>query len=264
MVAVPSGRIPVSPNWIQLEGAHNARDLGSMPAELGTTRTGVLLRSDALDQLTPGDVEILHGSWGLAHVVDLRSGTERGDRGRGLLDGSGVRYTELEVIGPDDLERRQQNRKSAFSAGDPPHVIMADGYAELLELGAAAFVEAFDRIVAPGGTPVLIHCAAGKDRTGVLVALLLDAVGVERDVIIADYAATNERMAPIVARLAGAAIYEQSTEDYPAFVYEAVGETMARFHEHLEQRWGGGIGFFTAHGIGHEAIDRWRDVFVAT
>src|SRR5262249_58828051 len=114
---------PATPNWIQLEGAHNARDLGWMPTSgptSGKTRPGVLLRSDALDLLTAGDVRMLQERWGLAQVIDLRSATERADRGRGLLGSTSVTYAELEVIGPDDLERRQNNRLSAFAAGDPP------------------------------------------------------------------------------------------------------------------------------------------------
>src|SRR5262245_22644223 len=89
--------------WIELEGAHNVRDLGGLRAGSGRTRTGVLLRSDALDQLTAGDVRRLVEERGLAHVVDLRSANERVERGRGPLGATPLRYTEVEVIGPSDL-----------------------------------------------------------------------------------------------------------------------------------------------------------------
>src|SRR4051812_23686014 len=100
----------MSGGWIELEGAHNVRDLGGLRAADGRTRRGVLLRSDALDQLTAADVERLVGGVGLAHVVDLRSATERRERGRGPLGATPVRYTEVEVIGPDDLARRAAAR----------------------------------------------------------------------------------------------------------------------------------------------------------
>src|SRR5690349_4109555 len=96
--------------WIELEGAHNARDLGGLPAGSGRTRHGVLLRSDALDQLTAADVDRLVAVEGLAHVVDLRSAHERVERGRGPLGATAVRYTEVEAIGPDDLARRAATR----------------------------------------------------------------------------------------------------------------------------------------------------------
>ena len=71
---------------------------------------------------------------------------------------------------------------------------MAEGYVHLLDLGGPAFAKAANALVADGGTPALFHCSAGKDRTGVLAALLLDLAGVEHDAIVADYALTSERM----------------------------------------------------------------------
>src|SRR3954469_19380264 len=139
--------------WIELEGANNVRDLGGLRAGDGRTRTGVLLRSDELDELTPSDVRHLVDERGLAHVVDLRSAHERHERGRGPLGDTPVRYTEIEVIGPDDLARRAAVRAAAFAAGEAPARILAEGYVELLELGAPAFAAAFGRIVEPGGTP---------------------------------------------------------------------------------------------------------------
>ena len=252
----------MTPAWIELEGAHNARDMGGLPAAGGHTRPGVLLRSDALDALTPGDVDRLTTEVALAHVVDLRSATERAERGRGRLGETGVRYTELEVIGPDDLERRRAAREEAFNAGRPPAEIMADGYAELLELGADAFVEGFRRIVEPGGAPVLVHCAAGKDRTGVMVALLLDVAGVDRQMIVADYAASDGRMAPIIERIGASASYVHPGDAVQAFMFGAVGPTMEHFVAHLDRRWSGGAGFFRAHGVEEADLDRWRSLFV--
>jgi protein-tyrosine phosphatase len=252
----------MTPAWIELEGAHNARDMGGLRTAGGRTRAGVLLRSDALDALTRGDVERLTTEVALAHVVDLRSSAERDERGRGRLGETGVRYTELEVIGPDDLERRRAAREAAFAAGRPPAEIMADGYAELLQLGAGAFVEGFRRIVEPGGAPVLVHCAAGKDRTGVMVALLLDVAGVERRQIIADYAASDGRMAPIIERLGAAASYERPADAVQAFMLGALAPTMEHFVAHLDEQWDGGAGFFLAHGVEEAALDRWRALFV--
>ncbi|MEO5899865.1 MAG: tyrosine-protein phosphatase, partial [Ilumatobacteraceae bacterium] len=190
----------MSIGWIDLDGAHNVRDLGGLTAGAGHTRPHVLLRSDALHELTASDVGHLVDDIGLAHVVDLRSDSERLERGRGALGSTTVRYTELQVIGPDVLARRAETRRASFAAGLPPARILSDGYLELLDLGAPAFVSAFEAIVAPGGAPALVHCAIGKDRTGVLIALLLDAAGVDRTEIVADYARSGERMAPIIAR----------------------------------------------------------------
>jgi protein-tyrosine phosphatase len=250
----------VNAPWIELAGAHNVRDLGGLRAGRGHTRTGVLMRSDALDQLTADDVEQLVARIGLVHVVDLRSARERQARGRGPLGDTAVRYTEVEVVGPADLARRAAERAAALAAGEPPERILGNGYVELLELGSAAFAEAFRRIAEPGGSPALVHCAIGKDRTGVLCALLLDAAGVDRDEIVADYARTGERAATLVAgRLGEAGIGEQVA----AFTQIAHPGAIELVLDHLDARWGGAAGFLTGHGLATGAIDAWRERLVA-
>jgi protein-tyrosine phosphatase len=252
----------MSIRWIELEGAHNVRDLGGLAAAGGRTRDGVLLRSDALDQLTAADVERLVGDVGLAHVIDLRSATERLERGRGPLGATPVRYTEVEVIGPDDLARRAEARAAAFAAGQPAAQVIADGYVELLELGAPAFAAAFGAIVGPGGTPALVHCAIGKDRTGVLTALLLDAAGVERAEIVADYARTGERMAPIIERWMVNNPSSGMSEQVAAFTATAAPETMDHLLTELHARWGGAAEYVVANGQPSVAVDAWREQFV--
>ena len=252
----------MSVRWIDLEGAHNVRDLGGLRAGSGRTRDGVLLRSDALDQLSAADVERLVGDVGLAHVVDLRSATERIERGRGPLGATPVRYTEVEVIGPDDLARRAEARAAAFAAGDPPAQVIADGYVELLDLGASAFAAAFGAIAAPGGTPALVHCAIGKDRTGVLTALLLDAAGVARDEIVADYARTSDRMAPIIERWMVNNPSSGMSEQIAAFTATAAPETMDHVLTVLHDRWGGAAAYLVANGQPAAAADAWRQQFV--
>lgn len=259
---VPSTEV----RWIDLEGAHNVRDLGALPAGSGVTRHGVLLRSDALDELTAEDVRRLVDELDLAHVVDLRSGSERLERGRGRLGASGVRYTEPEVIGPADLARRAEVRAAAVAAGHPPTQILSEGYIELLDIGAGAFVEAFERIVEPGGAPALVHCAIGKDRTGVLVALLLDAAGVDRAAIATDYGRSGERMEPIIARWLSPERAPQRrramTEQLAAFTATSAPETMDLVLAHLDQRWGGGAEFLVHHGASPRRIEDWRRLLV--
>jgi protein-tyrosine phosphatase len=249
--------------WIDLAGAHNVRDLGGLRAGAGATRPNVLLRADAVDGLTAADVAELVETRGLAHVVDLRSGHERLERGRGPLGATPVRYTELEVIGPDDLARRAESRAAAFAAGLPPAQILGDGYVELLDLGGAAFSDAFRRIAEPGGTPALVHCAIGKDRTGVLVALLLDAAGVDHDEIVADYARSGERMAPIIERWMTNNPSSTMSEQIAAFTAMAPAETMAQVLEHLATRWGGAAGFLGEHRVPAADVAMWREVLVA-
>jgi len=247
---------------IALQGAHNVRDLDGLAAGEASTRPGVLLRSDALDALTPADVDVLVDEYHLAHVIDLRSRAERIEKGRGLLGRTAVRYSDLDVIDEAHLARRQGNRASSFAAGIDPNVIIADGYVELLELGAPAFVAALERIAAPGGVPALVHCAIGKDRTGVLVALLLGAAGVERDAIVADYALSHQTMSHVREQLEQSEAFQALARQIPAFVFDATPQTMELFLDRLDARWGGAAGYFASNGVDPGLIDQWRTTLV--
>jgi len=248
---------------IRLEGAHNVRDLDGLPAGDAVTRAGVLLRSDALDSLTPADVAVLVEQYRVAHVIDLRSHAERAEKGRGPLGETAVRYSDLDVIDEADLARRSDHRAASFAAGIDPNVIIADGYVELLELGASAFVAALESIVSPGGAPALVHCAIGKDRTGVLVALLLGTAGVEREAIVADYALSHQTLGHIREQLEQSEAFQALARQIPAFVFDATPGTMALFLDRLDDRWGGAAGYLTDNGVDPAAIDRWREIFLS-
>jgi hypothetical protein len=248
-----------------LEGARNVRDLGGLPTvDGGVTRHGVLLRADALDALTAADVATLVDRLGLRTVVDLRSDIERVERGRGPLGERGaIAYAELEVVPVADLGRRRERRAVAYASGADPHSIMADGYAELLDLGARAFRLAAETLAADGGTPALFHCAAGKDRTGVLAALLLDNAGVDPAAIVADYALTDDRMPAILERLTGVASFDDLARQLPVFSFQAKAPTMASFLGHLHER-GGAAAYLASIGVGADAIGRLRRLLLDT
>lgn len=250
--------------WLTMQGAHNVRDLGGLPlAAGGFTRHGRVLRADALDALTPVDVELLAATFGLRHVVDLRSSGERAERGRGPLGAlDGLSYTEVEVIPVDALARRRDARAAAFERGNDTDVIMGEGYVELLEIGAPAFRSALVALAAADGVPALFHCSAGKDRTGVLAALLLGLAGADREAIVADYALTEERVPAIVLRLTGAASFDELAKQVPVFSFQAKAGTMRHLLDRIDERWGGAAGYARSLGIDDDAIGALRSLLV--
>jgi protein-tyrosine phosphatase len=246
----------VTERWIELVGACNVRDLGGLPLrDGGVTRSGVILRADALDGLGSDDVATLTDTFGLRHVIDLRSEGERIERGRGPLGDRDVTYTEVEVVPSDALGARQSAREERYASGDPPDLIMAEGYVHLLEIGAPAFATAVSALVIEGGTPALFHCSAGKDRTGVLAALLLDLAGVEHEAIVADYAQTADRMKAVFGRLRGAEWFARLSDEVPAFVLDAQASTMEKFLATLTERWGDAAGYMQFAGIAPDTVD---------
>jgi hypothetical protein len=101
-----------------------------------------------------------------------------------------------------------------------------------------------------GSGSAIVHCAAGKDRTGVVVAIALAAVGVPLDAIVEDYVATGDRLDLVLARLMASPTYAPDLDGSPADVHRPRPETMRRFFAVLEERSGGPLGWLASAGFG--------------
>lgn len=96
---------------------------------------------------------------------------------------------------------------------------------------------------------MLVHCAAGKDRTGVITAMALTVAGVRRDAVIADYAATADRIVPLLARLRGAEAYAVGLDREPTDDQVPQAATMAAFLDQVEARHGSVLRWLSGHGF---------------
>ncbi|HZX54312.1 MAG TPA: tyrosine-protein phosphatase [Ilumatobacteraceae bacterium] len=178
---------PEPARLVPLEAVHNFRDLGGYPTADGrTTRWRVLFRADGLYRLTPADVVAL-APLGLHTVIDLRSDPELDERGRFPVDAHPVVFHHLPVVDKTWSPEQRPN----FDR-DEDFLIWA--YGEMLEIGAPRFAKAFELLAEPDSLPAVFHCAAGKDRTGLLAALLLGSLGVSHDDIVDDYSLTAAGM----------------------------------------------------------------------
>lgn len=233
--------------WLALEGLDNIRDVGGLPLrDGGTTRTGVLLRSASLLYCTPSDITHLVEEFGLRLVLDLRTQREidRSGSPTALAD-AGVETVELSFI-PEEGRALPE----ADDDGDP----LIHHYLGYLRDRADNVVTAVRRFASAG--PTLVHCAAGKDRTGVLVALVLDAVGVERDAVVADYALSGERIEALFRRWTTA-----SGDPMPADLTPHIprADAMAAVLAHLDAEHGGAAGWLRANGLDEDSLTRLRD-----
>lgn len=173
---------------VALEAVHNFRDLGGYATADGrTTLWRTLYRADGLYRLTPADVTALE-PLGLRTVIDLRSPPELDERGRFPVDAHPVVFHHLPIV-----DRTWAHGDAPEYERDEDFLIWA--YQDMLTVGAPRFARAFEVLAEPGALPAVFHCAAGKDRTGLLAALLLGSLGVSHDDIVADYALTVEGMA---------------------------------------------------------------------
>ncbi|MEZ5261759.1 MAG: tyrosine-protein phosphatase [Acidimicrobiales bacterium] len=175
-----------------LEGPSNFRDLGGYQAADGRiVRWRRIFRSDAL-RLTDADVAVLRDEIGLRLVIDLRTGFEFGHRDGGGNENYvrrnlavGAQRVHLPMVDETRIQRQASDERP----------IAARSYLKMFERGGPALAEAFSLIAEPDNHPLVFHCAAGKDRTGILAAMLLGLLGVDDDTIVADYALSQANMA---------------------------------------------------------------------
>jgi protein-tyrosine phosphatase len=186
-------RGPGPTGWIDLAGAYNVRDLGGLPAGDRRVRRFALVRGDNPDGLTDADIATLRDVVGLRSVLDLRTAAEvPGEIGR--IATAGIERLHIPLI---DLS-------GTLSGSMLVAEMVSDGaaaYRRMLTAAAPRLPRIIRFLLGQDRTPALIHCAAGKDRTGIVVAVLLAAVGVDREAIVADYLATAERLATVRASL---------------------------------------------------------------
>ncbi|HEU4430595.1 MAG TPA: tyrosine-protein phosphatase [Myxococcota bacterium] len=182
-------RVEIAERRLPLEGPRNFRDLGGYPTHDGRrVRWGQVFRADSLAELSEGDIGYLE-RLGLARVIDLRGDGEISERPNRLAGRSGFAYLQL-PIGESDLAPAEWARK--FEAGEFGEIDaswLVRGYQRTLDERAQR-VGGVLRELAAHPSPAVFHCTAGKDRTGVVAALLLLALGVPREVVIGDYSLT--------------------------------------------------------------------------
>jgi protein-tyrosine phosphatase len=232
---------------LPLVGAFNFRDLGGYPvAGGGATRWDRLYRSDTLHELTEGDIETL-ADVGLRTVIDLRTPEEVSRNGRGRLARSGAEYLNLSVLPTEGGES---------IAAPAPEAGMSERYLWYLEVGAGALVRAFEALADERSYPVVFHCTAGKDRTGVLASLVLEACGVDRDAIVTDYVLTEERLDLILERLRRDPHVGPRLENVARSRLAVEASAMEGFLGGLDGRFGGLRGWATRAGLDGAVLDQ--------
>ena len=241
--------------WIELDGAVNVRDLGGLPtADGGTTVPGRLLRSENLQELSAGDVARLTGEFGLTTVVDLRSSNEVTIEGPAPLDSvPGVRHVHHPVLREfldvsDTVKAALLTEMAAVDRERYPDDPMCGHYLGYLENRPEEVTGALRTIAAAPGAAI-VHCAAGKDRTGVVCALALSVAGVEPGVIVDDYMLTDERLEAIIERLGRAKMYARGVNSTPVRAHAPRAETMKAFLEQLDSRYGGLDAWLNGNGF---------------
>ena len=209
----------------------------------GEVRRGVLYRSGTPQFLDEAETHRLLADTGIRSTVDLRLPHEVEQEGRGGLGALGI------PAHPHPI--RVGTLVSATSAvapmtGNDPVV---DTYLRYLAEGPDAVAGAVSELVRPGATPILLHCTVGKDRTGVVVALALAALGVRRDDIVAEYGLLPEDVAASMERLREMISYGDAVDLDPAETFTVDPDTIRRFLDAVDRHYGGPRAFLLANGV---------------
>lgn len=240
----------MQPDWIDLDGTANTRDVGGLPTtDGGHIASRRLLRSDNLQDLSPGDVRRLVDDYGVRTVADLRADVEIRAGGPGPM-------TREPLVAVEQLSLFPERSHSAIAADEPEvppwerRPATGRGFSGLY-LGFLAeradSVLAALRMIAHRDGATLVHCTAGKDRTGTVIALALADAGVERSAIVADYAASADHFDELMKRLA----VSTGTRELAlaaAVKHRPKAITMERFLDALSDESGGVERWLAAHG----------------
>jgi protein-tyrosine phosphatase len=229
---------------IALEGCLNFRDLGGYPTADGRrVRWRQLFRSDSLHLLSTADVRQLRDDLGLGCVIDLRSTAELRKEGRGLLEAQPMRFHHLPLF---DGERGDRSEAPPFSSLGELYFLMIEHAAPAVGKVVTALAES--------GCPAVFHCAAGKDRTGVISAVLLGLLDVPDEVVVADYAATREQLEAIVDRLMSLEGYQAMLAELPPDTMHAEPETMITLLGRVRSTYGSMTEYARSAGVSAETI----------
>jgi hypothetical protein len=220
----------------------NVRDLGGLPTlDGGVIKAGAFIRADALNRLTDEGLVAARAA-GVSRIIDLRRHGEAGT-GSHPFAGDPV-YRNIPVQNP----------------ADPDHqwLTLAGIYCAMLDLRPDLFAEAFCAIAdAPAGA-VVVHCAGGKDRTGIITALALAVAGVADDVIAADYSLSQERLRED-SRAQLDAIDDPRIREIAAGLMPTPPEVMVETLTHLHERHGGVRNYLISAGVSGAALTAVRD-----
>ena len=214
---------------LRIGGVLNARDVGGLSGELGRVRTGRVLRTAGLAQLTDEGAKTL-ADLGLRTVIDIRTPLERGEQPDRVAGVPG-----LEQV----VEVHVEFLKTLYGLPSDSR----DLYRHLVDRSGDGIVEVLEYLARPEALPALVHCLVGKDRTGLFVALLLELLGVPREAILKDYLASNLGLGRVAHTLVRA--------DVLAWVLQG-----------LEDRYGSTRGYLEAHGLTDETVTALRAALI--
>lgn len=233
---------------VQFSEVLNFRDLGGYQTyDSRVTRWGTIYRSDTLQRLTESDLELFR-ELQISVIVDLRSPSEVRRLGRGLLESEPIRFINASVLPSEEVRERPDDLLF-----DDDY--LASRYLHYLDVGSESFVRAIQAMSVCESYPMVFNCYLGKDRTGVLAALLLGCLNVNRTEIIDDYALSASRVPALLDKLRQEPVTRKAFDRSNPLLFTAHKSTMSRFLDGLDERYGGARKWAISVGVSPTQLD---------
>lgn len=245
------------PRHLKFDFAYNLRDLGGYQTQDGRiVAWRRLFRSGQLRHKTVEDLSRLQQATGLASVLDLRSSMEIRQETVGLLSEAGIRYHNVPFITDDD-EKPADDLFSRFSNIGQFYVL----WSEYKEFGNRV-VKALELIAEPENHPLLFHCTIGKDRTGILSAIVLSVLGVNDEDIIEEYTLTAQSMEDFFNANRNEPEVKKAIGNLPGYFWEAAVESISLFLSTLHREYGSVRGYIEAQGTEDSLFQRLEEALL--
>ncbi|WP_164821404.1 tyrosine-protein phosphatase [Paenibacillus koleovorans] len=227
---------------INLEGNLNTRDIGGYPVSKNERiRWGKLVRADSMDQLTSNDQQQLL-AYGVKCIIDIRDPFELEKSPNVFSGDTDLHYVNIPILGDPQVS------EALGKASD-----LTAKYVVTLELCQPQIRSILETFIKSADGCTIIHCSAGKDRTGLLIALLLAAVGVSKDIILEDYAISEIYLAPKIEHWLSGAKTEAAKQNILANMTSSP-EVLEGALTHLDQQYGGVLQYLERIGIAQQQI----------
>ena len=239
----------------------NFRDIGGYKGK-GNRRIAWrrIFRSGEFRNVTKADMERLTGELGVVSVLDLRSGQELKNNGKGLLSDYDVRYCNIAFMTDDDGGDPEANARRYAHCTN-----MGEFYIEFMrqpDFGRKV-VQALEMIGDPANHPLVFHCAVGKDRTGMLAAMLLTLLGVSEADIIEDYTLSEPYMDELRAKLKANPSKDGPPLDIPDYFWKAPAPSMRLLLDFLKADYGSVEKYLLAVGMSPGLPEKLKSLLLA-
>lgn len=239
--------------FVDFERVFNFRDVGGYTAEDGrTVKHGVLFRSDNLGGLQHGDRERFQ-ALGVRTIVDLRRPREIEKLGGRAPEWACSVWHNVALKNPAWLDED-------YSEQEGPVAYLVARYLESAEVTGAEYARVLSILADPETGPVAVHCLGGRDRTGMVFALLLDLLGMSDDVIAADYHFTELSTQRFVAWYRSV---EPTADDLPPYLAVTPAEVILTVLGRLRDEYGSIEAYVRAHGLSSEEIASLRNLYLS-